>query len=57
MVSLTTEDFMKGNFTPFTQKEIVAIMENRHTIPKQEQLYTSGGVKVYMMSFNFSQRG
>ena len=48
---------MKGNFTPFTQKEIVAIMENRHTIPKKEQLYTSGGVKVYMMSFNFSQRG
>ncbi len=40
-----------GNFTPFTQKEIEAIMAERKRIPVREQLYTSGGVKVHMHTF------
>lgn len=38
------------NFTPFTQAEIASIMAIRHTIKPRQQLYTSSGVKVYMMT-------
>jgi len=38
------------NFTPFTQAEIASIMDIRHTVKPRQQLYTSSGVKVYMMT-------
>ena len=48
---------MANNFTPFTQSEIKSIMAKRHVLPERKELTTPEGFPIYMMTYEFNNRG